>query len=328
MSTPNPQQTHWKSEPSASRSGAKDADKTAVARVKQYRARRATPWRLRLLRLGFSMLGRFAPRVVGGQAYKMWFSTRRFSEPQREIKWRETARTYTLPHRHGPLMVYEWGVSAAQTPKVLLLHGWNGRATQLGAFVAPLLNAGYQVVSFDAPGHGRTPGHRTNLLQVSDALQTVAVHVGRVQAVVAHSFGAMVLAHALRGGLTVDQAVCVSAPAESLFLIEKFCAALHIPARAKQDLINRINQEFGADIWQRISTVQNAKSLNVPVLLVHDEHDWDVPFTQAEILAEAWRGSQLLRTTGLGHRRILRNKSSVKAVTDYIIHGKQPKFLS
>ena len=42
----------------------------------------------------------------------------------------------------------------ADPPAVYLVHGWGGWRWQLDAFVAPLVEAGFRVVAFDAPSHG------------------------------------------------------------------------------------------------------------------------------------------------------------------------------
>ncbi|HEX8728518.1 MAG TPA: hypothetical protein VF739_07855, partial [Ktedonobacterales bacterium] len=47
-------------------------------------------------------------------------------------------------------------------PRVLLVHGWEGRGMNLGMFIAPLTAAGYQVLALDGPAHGESPGEQTN----------------------------------------------------------------------------------------------------------------------------------------------------------------------
>ena len=54
---------------------------------------------------------------------------------------------------------------------VLMVHGWNGRGAQLGAFAPELVHAGFRVVTFDTPAHGRSPGRATNLPEISEAIQ-------------------------------------------------------------------------------------------------------------------------------------------------------------
>jgi pimeloyl-ACP methyl ester carboxylesterase len=49
-----------------------------------------------------------------------------------------------------------WYVSYGAGPAVILLHGGNGNAGNWGYQVAPLIDAGYQVILVDSRGHGRS----------------------------------------------------------------------------------------------------------------------------------------------------------------------------
>src|SRR4051794_32806502 len=49
-----------------------------------------------------------------------------------------------------------WYVSYGAGPAVVLLHGGNGNAGNWGYQVAPLIDAGYQVILIDSRGHGRS----------------------------------------------------------------------------------------------------------------------------------------------------------------------------
>lgn len=55
-----------------------------------------------------------------------------------------------------------------------------------------------------------------------------------------------------------------------------------------------------------------------PLLLVHDRDDKEVDTPDTEDLAAAWPGSTVVRTTGLGHRRILRDPAVVARVLDFL----------
>lgn len=207
---------------------------------------------------------------------------------------------------------------------MLLLHGWSGRGPQLGAFVAPLLEAGYQVVAFDAPGHGRSPGNSSSIFRMNDALQAVCAELGPIRGVVAHSFGVMLLAYALHhSGFQTQRAVCISSPTTPLYLVDLFCRYLGIDDKLKQAFMRRVEQRHMQDIWQRIAADENARcfnsqGLNIPALIIHDEDDTDVPLQYGKQLADAWNDSTLLVTHGLGHRRILRDKTVLQQVRDFI----------
>ena len=172
------------------------------------RVRRKTPWLVAWLKMSFAVLNRVSPRWGARLAYRLWFTSPRFAEPQREQRWRETAHTFYLEHERGPLAVYRWG----QGPTVLLVHGWSGRGVQLGAFAQPLVQRGFSVVAFDAPGHGRSQGKQTNAFEVAAALAAVAEKTAPVHAIIAHSFGTMATTLAIHQGLLVDKVACISSP--------------------------------------------------------------------------------------------------------------------
>jgi pimeloyl-ACP methyl ester carboxylesterase len=84
------------------------------------------------------------------------------------------------------------------------------------------------------------------------------------------------------------------------------------------ELRRRLEQRFAEDVWDAISTDSNAQTLNVPVLIVHDRDDREVPWTQGALIAEAWPGAQWLATRGLGHHRVLRDAATVQAIVDFL----------
>src|SRR5260370_36306027 len=46
--------------------------------------------------------------------------------------------------------VYRWGKADR---RILLVHGWGGKAAQFFSFVGPLLQSGFEVIPFFAPAH-------------------------------------------------------------------------------------------------------------------------------------------------------------------------------
>ena len=102
--------------------------------MKQDKASARIPVALRLLKLAMRGLSTVSPRLAGHWVYHLWFTTHRFAEPGRESRWREQAQQFNLPHKYGPLAMYSWG----EGPPVLLVHGWNGRGTQMGGLAVSL----------------------------------------------------------------------------------------------------------------------------------------------------------------------------------------------
>lgn len=283
--------------------------------------RRKTPWTVRWLRFSFVVLNTISPGWGARRAYRLWFTSPRFPEPAREQRWREQAQEFVIEHEHGPLTVYRWG----QGPSVLLVHGWSGRGTQMGAIAQPLVKLGYSVVAFDAPGHGRSAGTGTNAFQVAAALVSVAEQSAPLRAIIAHSFGTMATTLALHQGLLVDKVVCISAPTSLQFLIDRFCQTLGINTNTRQRLKQMLEQEFGDDIWQQIESDRHVLDSNATALIIHDKDDVDVPWQWSERLAKAWPHSHFWLTSGLGHRRILRNRRVIDSICDFIENGSLPE---
>ena len=275
------------------------------------------PLMLRVMRLLFSTLGRVLPGVMGGWAYDLWFRTRRYPASAAAQRAAAQAERSTLTVDGIPVALYSWGSG----PVVLFVHGWSGRGTQAAAFVGPLTRAGYRVIGVDAPGHGETPGDRTNILECAAVLKAVSEAYGPVRGVITHSFGGMVLAYAMNRGVSVGRVVCLSAPARVEFLVERFAKIMNMPNAVVAELRRRLEQRFDNRVWDEISTDSNARHLKAPALIIHDVDDDGVPWQQGQLIAAAWPGAQFLRTQGLGHNQILRDPSTVKTVVDFITAG-------
>jgi pimeloyl-ACP methyl ester carboxylesterase len=275
------------------------------------KARHVAP---RILRTVFRGLGPVFPGLMGGWAYRLWFRTRRYADSVAEQAVAGIAGQTTLPVEGIPVAVYRWGAG----PVIVFVHGWSGRATQVAAFVKPLTAAGYCVIAFDAPAHGKTPGSRTNILEFAAALQAIAAAYGPLYGALAHSFGGMALAYALQQGVDAGRVVCIGTPARLEFLVERFADMLTLPDPVLIDLRRRLEKRFAANVWELMSTDSNVRTLTMPALIVHDRDDREVPWRQGKMIADAWPGAQWLATRRLGHRRILRDAATVKAVVDFL----------
>jgi pimeloyl-ACP methyl ester carboxylesterase len=283
------------------------------------------PLILRALRLAFRVLDAVAPDAAVRWAHFMFFRPQRFAPPAREQTLLTHARRHPHMHAGKHIAVYSWGPTDA-VASVLLVHGWDGRGAQLGEFVAPLVKAGFRVVTFDAPAHGRSGGRHTNLPEVAGLVRAIASEFAPVQAVVAHSFGVACTMFALNEETFAARVAALGAPATLEGLLEKFARILALPPRTVALLRTRIERRFGRDMWTRFSPHTLARRMVVPALIIHDEHDRDVPIEEGEAIASEWPGARFMRTHELGHRRLLRDPDVVAQVTRFIgpVAAKRP----
>lgn len=206
---------------------------------------------------------------------------------------------------------------AGEGPAVLLLHGWEGQASDLSAFAPPLLDAGLGVLAMDLPAHGASAGRQTSIPQSARALRAVGEALGPLHAAIAHSVGSAVLAEALHAGLAARRAVLVSAPADYERFARGFAAASGLDAEGTEAMLALLRATLGVDV-REISLPRRAPQLSQPALFIHSADDRVVAIEDSLASAAAWPGARHLRVEGLGHRRILADPAVVAAAIQFV----------
>jgi pimeloyl-ACP methyl ester carboxylesterase len=266
----------------------------------------------KLIQKSLKVLSVVAPGAAASIGLRLFSTPRKIPRPAWEV---ELAKKGSSLRLSGELSAWKWGKDEA--PIVLLVHGWMGRGTQLGALVEPLVAKGYQVVALDGPAHGDSPGTRTNVRFFSDALMKVLAELGEVESIVAHSFGAGATALALARGSRARSAVLVASPADLQWVIDDFCEKMEFSPRASRAFQVRLEAWAGVGI-REVHIADLVRRIQAPALIVHDPEDREVPFRSAEEIAGCWPGARLLPLTKVGHRKILKAPSFISAVTSFL----------
>ena len=55
--------------------------------------------------------------------------------------------------------------------------------------------------------------------------------------------------------------------------------------------------------------------------MIHDAHDVDIPWQEGELVARAWNNAHFIKTSKLGHRRILRDPATITTAVNFIKTG-------
>jgi pimeloyl-ACP methyl ester carboxylesterase len=207
--------------------------------------------------------------------------------------------------------VYHWGKAGR---RILLVHGWGGKAAQFFSFVGPLLDAGFEVIAFDAPAHGASSGSFASGPAFARAARAVAGYA--VYGIIAHSLGAAGTAIALAQGLRANRVVFLAPAALIGLLLEEFIRLRQIPEPIAAELRQRFAARYSAEI---VSVPLLAGRLDAPVLIFHDPEDRDLPFSHSESVAAAWPGANLIAATGAGHWRIMRDQSVIDRTIRFLI---------
>jgi pimeloyl-ACP methyl ester carboxylesterase len=260
-----------------------------------------------------------SPEVAGPVVARLWFTPWRILPSERgrarQAEWLKHTEPVSFSVGGHRISGFAAGSGSAH---VVLVHGWGERAASLGAFVAPLVAAGYRVVGIDAPGHGDSSGGTTDAIKIGVAIRDVCDSLGDVHAVVAHSAGAMATTYAASHGLRANALVYLAPSVRLDHALDTFTQIFSLPPNAREGLKRTIDRRYGSDVWERLSASTLARDLDVPALIVHDRDDPQVGLSDAEELAAAWPDSRLVVTEGLGHGRILRDPKVIEEVVSFV----------
>jgi pimeloyl-ACP methyl ester carboxylesterase len=271
--------------------------------------------RFSLGRAAFAAASRLAPSAAAVVAERLFFSPGRPRRSRGEEAL-SSGEPLVLRVEGRHVAAWRWG----DGPTVVLLHGWGGRAAQLTSFVGPLVDRGFSVLALDAPGHGRSRRGLSSAPQFARALRAAAHAVGGVSAVVAHSLGAAATALAIGDGLAVDRVVFLAPPANPAAWVAPFAARLGIPPHVVTRMRRRSERRLGLR-WADLDVPRLAADRTVPLLVIHDREDAEVPLRDGAAIASAWPGARLFETSGLGHKRLLRDPRVVTRTVDFLAAG-------
>lgn len=272
-----------------------------------------TSWLLRSVGLGLRTLDMLAPNVAARKAADVFLTPRRMRRPPREQEWAEAAIREVREVAGRRIVTWSWG----EGDPVLLIHGWEGRASQMAAFAHSAHGVGVRWIGIDLPAHGDSPGRRTNLIEIAEVIGSLIEDIAP-RGIVAHSFGAAGTSVALQGREFPGGLVYLAPPEDFNFFTRVFGAMLGIPDDLATRMQGEIERRLDID-WSLVRGTEIAREMNVPLLIVHDEEDFDVPHRFGRALAESWPDARLLTTRGLGHRRILRDEDVIRSAVEFIL---------
>jgi len=285
----------------------------------------------RATRAGLRALSPHAPALAARWAERLFLTARRHERPSWEAEAVASASASRVEHAGAWLPTWTWTPPAAKAsfhvPRtVILMHGWEGRGSQLAAFVPELLARGLRVVAFDAPGHGDSPLPRASLVEHARALCAVGRSVGPAHAVIGHSVGGAAALLATRFGLEVERLALLCPPTAPADFAATFARVLDLDESVKGAMIARLEARYDLR-FDELDVRLDAERLHAPLLVVHDRDDPVVRFEHGAELARTAPRGELVEVTGLGHRALLRAPHVVSKVVSFVAAGTpEPSF--
>lgn len=249
-------------------------------------------------------------------AAKLFVTPIKYKIPKRELHMEQKSIQSKLfvPSLKKNIVVYNYGKS---DKKILLVHGWSGRGTQLVKIADEMLDLGYSTISFDAPAHGKSEGKTTIMTEFIASIMEIEKQFGSFEFAVGHSLGGMSILNAIKHNLDIKKAVIIGSGDIIQDIIDDFIKKLELKPKIGLLLKNHFERNFGEPM-ENYAASFSAKSVTIPVLIVHDKNDDDVNVKAAYNIHENLKNSTLLITEGLGHQKILGDSEVLKLIKEFI----------
>lgn len=236
--------------------------------------------------------------------------------PKREFEMdrKSVQKKIYVPAIKKSIVTYEYGSSER---KILLVHGWSGRGTQLFKIADELLQNGYSTISFDAPAHGKSEGKTTIMSEFIDSILEIEKQFGPFEIAIGHSLGGMSVLNATKDGLNVKKAVIIGSGDIVQDILDEFIFKLGLKKEISNLLKNFFEEKYQVKM-DDFSAYKAAQKIEIPVLVIHDHDDPEVLVKAGIHIHQNLKNGTLFLTEGLGHRKILGNQNVIKKTLEFI----------
>lgn len=251
--------------------------------------------------------------MAANLAISLFSRPRRFDRSEQELAlFNEGTQLTFASGRRATL----WG--DANAPLIFLCHGWESRGTHFHVIIRALLAQNFQVIGWNAPAHGASPGRKTQILSMTLALIEDLESQGlEPAAYIGHSMGGAIIGLLHKYIKLPKVLVFISAPTNIRTVFNKYFAAIRLAPKAQDLMLVKLNAQTQHSI-DSISLINSDLYKDRLPLIIHDENDKEVPFSEFTNLQNIWPNAEFHATQGLGHKRILRDEALAKYIAAYV----------
>jgi pimeloyl-ACP methyl ester carboxylesterase len=255
-------------------------------------------------------------RMASKFASKLFITPIKHKIPKRELEMDQNSiqETILVPKINKSVVVYHYGNSSR---KVLLVHGWSGRGTQLVRFAEMLLENGFSTISFDAPAHGKSNTKTTLMPEFIASILELEKKYGPFEYAIGHSLGGMSLLNSVKQGLKIKKLITIGSGDIIEDILVGFVKQLQLKPEVAYKMKDLYEKKYNV-IMEDYSAHLAAQSVSIPTLVIHDENDYEVPIYCAKNIYNHLPNGEMFATSRLGHRKILGEKNVIQKTMDFI----------
>jgi pimeloyl-ACP methyl ester carboxylesterase len=246
---------------------------------------------------------------------KLFTTPIKYKAPKREFNMENNSQQEMLlvPKINKKINVYHYGTG---DKKILLVHGWSGRGTQMFKIADAFLEKNYGIISFDAPAHGKSESKTSLMPEFIESILELDSKFGPFEMAIGHSLGGISILNATKKGFKTQKIVTIGSADKTADIVKDFIAQLQLKASLESKLIahfeNKLNEKMSDYDSHHV-----IKDLKTPLLIIHDNDDVEVQRFCADNIHKHALNSELFITNELGHRKIVGSEVVVDKIIEF-----------
>ncbi|WP_298473143.1 alpha/beta hydrolase [uncultured Maribacter sp.] len=246
----------------------------------------------------FDLYALFFPKKTAKKAFYFFCTIRKGRVLPHQKEFLDGAKKEIISIENHDIQTYQWPGSKET---VLLVHGWESNTFRWRNLIKKLKEANYNIIAFDAPGHGYSTGKYLYAPLYAHAIQA-NIDKHQPTHLIGHSLGGMTVIYNeyINKNEFIDKIVTIGSPSEFYKLMNNYQNILKFNNRVLVALDNYIKDRFGFHV-KDFSTSEYIKSNTNKGLLFHDKLDKIAPYIDSENVHKNWKNSKFVTTEGLGH---------------------------
>ena len=261
-----------------------------------------------------SSLSTLSPQLFMKLSYKIFMNPRGIRDYQfSTLKPKE----FSVKAHHGAIQVY----FLKGGPKhILLTHGWADTSRSFETLISVLIKEGYSIWCFDHAGHGKSGGNASNLFAFIDGLKNVIGSIEskgvELHSLISHSMGGAAILNLDKEYLKEKKIVLIAAPVRFFEEMFNTFKRIGISKKVLTSLLEHVSKDYDKN-WETIKPFDQKNKIHKNFLVVHDKKDKQCKYeNMLELLDQT--EAQLRSSEGLGHRRILKDTETLKAISHFL----------
>ena len=269
------------------------------------------------IKCGLQLMEFLSPYLAMRVASYLFSVPYKFRISPREIEEMEKRKKGFLhvPALNKSICIYNW---QGNGKNILLVHGWSGRGTSMYKIAQILNESGFNVISFDAPAHGKSEGTTTGAPEFVQSINLVNNHFNGFYAIIGHSLATVPIFKCYNNLKGIEKIVTIGSVNKMIDIFENFTARLKLKKSTCDIMIKYLEKKFNVSV-DSYAAEKMTEQIECKILMFHDKDDREIPFECSRILNKKLKNSKLIETTGLGHSRILKDMEVAEKIKTFIL---------